>query len=197
MKRLLIMVAALLIAPLAHALTVGDKAPDFSVINSRGQSESLSAYKGKFVVFEWTNSECPFVKKHYDSGNMQALQKRWTDQGVIWFSVVSSAPGKQGHVTPEQANKLTKEREAHPTSVILDSDGKLGHLYDARNTPHLFIVDPNGKLIYQGAIDDKASTNLEDVKGAKNYVHAALTEARAGKAVSMATTKPYGCSVKY
>jgi len=148
-------------------------------------------------VLEWHNQGCPYVKKHYNSGNMQKLQKEWTAKGVVWLTVISSAPGKQGYVTPAEADAYVKDKSAVPTAVLLDSTGVVGLAYDAKTSPHMFIIDPSGTLIYNGAIDDKPTADLSDVPGAKNYVSQALGEAMAGKPVSLSTTRPYGCSVKY
>jgi|YelNatPaOPRAMG01_1025707.scaffolds.fasta_scaffold86902_2 hypothetical protein len=176
---------------------VGEKAPDFTGIDANGKSHTLSDYQGKIVVLEWLNHECPFVQKHYNSGHMQKLQKDYTSKGIIWFSVISSAPGKQGYCTPEQALALTKEKEAAPTAVLLDPEGKIGRLYEAKVTPHMFIIDQKGILVYNGAIDNIRSTNLEDIPKATNYVEQALEEILAGKEVSVKTSQPYGCTVKY
>ena len=176
---------------------VGQTAPDFTLTDSQGRATMLSQLKGKWVVLEWFNNECPFVRKHYDSGSMQRLQETYTAKGVVWLTIISSAPGKQGHVPPEQANEIIVQRKAHQTALLLDPDGSVGRRYGAKTTPHLFIVDPKGILIYAGAIDDKPSTNQADLAGATNYVQQALDEAMAGKAVSVAETKSYGCSVKY
>lgn len=176
---------------------IDQPAPDFTLVDSYGREHKLSDLRGKYVVLEWLNHGCPFVVKHYSSKNMQNLQKKYTGKGVVWYSIVSSAPGKQGHFPPEEANALSKEKGAAPTALLVDSDGKVGRLYGARTTPHMFIIDPEGKLIYNGAIDDTRSTDVEDVKTAKNYVSAALDEAMSGKPVTVATNQPYGCSVKY
>ena len=181
----------------ADGAVVGQPAPDFSVTDTNGHTQALSALRGKFVVLEWFNPECPFVKKHYGSDNMQALQKDATGQGVIWLSVDSAAPGKQGHVTPEQANAFMQAQGGSPTAIVLDPGGTLGHRYGARTTPHLFLVDPKGLLIYNGAIDDTPSTDPADVATATNYVRQALSEAMSGKPVSVPASQPYGCSVKY
>jgi len=181
----------------AFAAKVGESAPDFSASDSNGQTRKLSDYKGKFVVLEWTNQGCPYTRKHYDSGNMQKLQKYWTQKGVVWLTVVSSAPGAQGYVTATQENDYLKKVNASPTAVLLDPKGDLGHLYEAKTTPHMYIVDPKGNLIYNGAIDDKATTETSDISGATNYVSEALEQAMAGKPVANAATRPYGCSVKY
>ena len=181
----------------AFAAKVGESAPDFSASDTNGQTHKLSDYKGKFVVLEWTNQGCPYTRKHYDSGNMQKLQKYWTQKGVVWLTVVSSAPGAQGYVTAAQENEYLQKENASPTAVLLDPKGDLGHLYEAKTTPHMYIIDPKGSLIYNGAIDDKATTDTSDIAGATNYVSQALEQAMAGKPVANAATRPYGCSVKY
>jgi len=181
----------------AWAARVGERAPDFTATDSNGKVHKLSEYAGKYVVLEWTNRGCPYTQKHYNSGNMQRLQKEWTGRGVIWLTVVSSAPGKQGYVTATDENSYVNEVKAAPTAVLLDPTGALGHLYDAKTTPHMYIVNPQGTLIYNGAIDDRATTDVADVNGAKNYVSLALEEAMAGKTISAPATRPYGCSVKY
>ncbi len=183
----------------AHAdgPAVGSPAPDFSLKDTKGNTQSLASYRGKTVVLEWTNFGCPFVAKHYDSGHMQGLQKKWTDKGIVWLSINSSAKGKEGNMTPEDWNAAIKNERAHSTAFLLDEDGTVGHLYDAKTTPDMFVIDPSGTLIYKGAIDDKPSTKQKDLKDAKNYVDAALTESLAGKPVSVPTTDSYGCSVKY
>jgi glutathione peroxidase-family protein len=187
---------AALISP-AWAVRVGERAPDFTATDTNGQSHKLSQYAGKFVVLEWHNRGCPYTQKHYTSGNMERLQREWTGRGVIWLTVISSAPGKQGYVTAADENAFVKEMKAAPTAVLLDSTGALGHLYDAKTTPQMIIINPQGVMIYDGAIDDKPTTDTADISGAKNYVQQALEEATAGKAVSVASTRPYGCSVKY
>jgi peroxiredoxin len=191
------LLAILISLPAAWAAKVGDPAPNFTATDSNGQLHTLSQYRGRFVVLEWTNRGCPYTQKHYNSGNMQSLQKEWTAKGVIWLTVVSSAPGKQGYVTAAEENAYLKQENAAPTAVLLDPTGALGHLYDAKTTPHMFIINPQGTLIYNGAIDDRPTTDLSDVKGANNYVTAALDDATAGKPVAVSTSRPYGCSVKY
>ena len=176
---------------------VGSPAPEFTLTDSNGTSHNLSDFKGKFVVLEWLNHGCPFVQKHYDGGNMQGLQKEYTGKDVVWLSIVSSAPGKQGHMSPEETNKAKEEKGASPTAVLIDEDGTVGKLYDAKVTPELFVINPEGTLVYAGAIDDKKSVDAADVAGAKNYVKQALDEALAGNPVSEPTTEAYGCSVKY
>jgi len=185
------------LAGLCYGQKVGEPAPDFKATDSNGQRDELSSYRGKYVVLEWHNNGCPYTRKHYDSGNMQRLQKEWTSRGVIWFTVISSAPGQQGYVTAEQENEYLKRMNAVPTAALLDPQGEVGRLYAAKTTPHMFIINPAGVLIYDGAIDSKASTDQSDIPTATNYVSQALDEAMAGKAVSTPTSRPYGCSVKY
>ncbi|MBV8629836.1 MAG: thioredoxin family protein [Silvibacterium sp.] len=179
------------------AAKVSDPAPDFTGTDSNGHQHKLSDYRGKFVVLEWTNNGCPFTKKHYTSGNMQALQKEWTAKGVIWLTILSSAPGEQGYMTAAEENAYMAKVNASPTAAILDPKGVIGREYEARTTPHMFVIDPAGKLIYAGAIDDHATSDPDDIKSSKNYVSEALTEAMAGKPVAVSSTRPYGCSVKY
>lgn len=179
------------------ALKVGQPAPDFTGIDTRGQELSLSDYRGKHVVLEWTNHDCPYVRKHYGAGNMQAQQRAATERGVVWLSIISSAPGKQGHVDAAQADQLTQQRDAAPSAVILDDSGAIGRLYGAKTTPHMYIVDPDGTLVYMGGIDSITSADPRDIEQATQYVSAALDEALAGQPVSQAVTRPYGCSVKY
>ena len=181
----------------ALALTPGTQAPDFKGTDSNGVTHTLSQYRGKYVVLEWANKGCPYEQKHYLSGNMEALQKEWTDKGVIWLSILSSAPGEQGNVTPAEENQYLKSMHAAPTAAILDPSGSIGHLYQAKTTPHILVINPSGKLIYQGAIDDRPTTDLADVQHAHNYLNEALNAAMAGKPVPIASTRPYGCSVKY
>jgi peroxiredoxin len=188
---------ALMIATAHAAPEVGKLAPDFSAGDSNGKTVKLSDFRGRTVVLEWTNDGCPYVKKHYSSGNMQSLQKDAAAKGAVWLTIVSSTPGKQGYVDGAGANALTASRRAAPTAVLLDPEGAAGHLYDARTTPHMFIVNAEGTLVYMGGIDDKATTEAGDIPGAKNYVRAALDEIAAGKPVAEAVTRPYGCSVKY
>jgi peroxiredoxin len=178
-------------------VTTGQAAPDFKLTDTKGQVHSLSDFKGKHVVLEWFNHDCPFVVKHYESGNMQSLQKEYTGKGVVWLSINSSAPGKQGHYTPEESNKMTQDKGVSSTAVLLDSDGKVGKMYGAKTTPHMYVIDPQGVLIYQGAIDSTPSTDPADIPASKNYVKAALDASLSGGVVREATTKSYGCSVKY
>ena len=188
---LLVMMAA------AFAVRVGEPAPNFTAVDSNGKNQTLNAYKGKYVVLEWHNQGCPYTRKHYESGNMQRLQKEWTAKGVVWFTVISSAPGTQGYVTPTQENEYVKQMNAVPTAVLMDPGGTLGRLYGAKTTPQMYIIDPQGVLIYDGAIDDHPTSDQADIAKSKNYVENALTEAMSGKPVSDPATQPYGCSVKY
>jgi AhpC/TSA family len=181
----------------ARAAQIGSPAPDFQGTDSNGKTQSLDQYRGKFVVLEWHNHDCPYTLKHYQSGNMQSLQKAWTAKGVVWLTVISSAPGQQGYVDAPQENAYLKKMDAKPTAAILDPKGAIGHLYDAKTTPNMYVIDPSGKLIYAGAIDDHPTTEVSDIQLSKNYVSAALSEAMAGQAVQIAVTRPYGCSVKY
>jgi AhpC/TSA family len=188
---------ALVLAGLCHAQNVGEAAPQFKATDSNGQLHQLSEYRGRFVVLEWHNNGCPYTRKHYESGNMQRLQKEWTSRGVIWFTIISSAPGQQGYVTAQQENEYLKRMNASPNAALLDPQGEVGRLYAAKTTPHMFIISPDGVLIYDGAIDSKATTDQADIATATNYVSQALEEAMAGKPVSIPTSRPYGCSVKY
>lgn len=181
----------------AQTARVSAPAPDFTSTDSKGQTHSLNQYRGKYVVLEWHNQGCPFTRKHYVSGNMQALQKEWTAKGVVWFTVISSAPGAQGYVTAAQENDYLAKMNAVPTAALLDPDGKLGRLYNAKTTPDMFIIDPQGKLIYAGAIDNRPTPEVTDIPGADNYVSDALSAAMAGRPVSTPYTRAYGCSVKY
>jgi len=199
MKHILKSTLALLVAAgtAVGAPSVGQPAPEFTLTDSNGQSHNLSDFKGKFVVLEWLNHGCPFVKKHYDGGNMQGLQKEYTGKDVVWLSIASSAPGKQGNMTPEETNKTKEEKGSAATAILIDEDGTVGKLYDAKVTPELFVINPEGTLIYAGAIDDKKSVDAADVAGARNYVKQALDEAMAGNPVSTPQTEAYGCGVKY
>ena len=182
----------------AHAgVSVGQPAPDFTGIDSNGNQHTLSQYKGKTVVLEWTNHDCPYVKKHYNSGNMQTLQKQAAADGVVWLSIISSRPGKQGHVSGGKANDLTRSRKAAPTAVILDETSAIGRWYGAKTTPHMYIIDKTGQLVYMGGIDSIPSSDKADIAAAKNYVRAALDAMTAGKIIEDSITRPYGCSVKY
>jgi peroxiredoxin len=190
--------AGTLVAMGAHAaIETGAKAPAFAVVDTAGKTRTLTEFAGKTVVLEWTNHDCPFVVKHYETGNMQKLQKAAAKDGVVWLSVISSAPGKQGHVTAAKANELTKTRNAAPAAVLLDESGAMGKAFGAKTTPHIFIVSPKGDVVYQGAIDDNPGRGKETVATAKNFVTAALADLKAGRAVAQPTTRQYGCTVKY
>jgi peroxiredoxin len=193
----LALAAALTAGAVAAKPEVGQPAPAFSVADTTGRTWSLADLAGKGLILEWTNHDCPYVQKHYESGNMQALQQEARDAGYVWLSVISSAPGKQGHVSPAEADELTEGRGAAPTAVLLDVDGAMGRAYGAKTTPHMFVIDGAGTLVYMGGIDDRATTDPADVDGAENYVRLALTDLAAGGAVSNPATRPYGCSVKY
>jgi peroxiredoxin len=198
-KSILVILTSLVATAVFAADTppVGSAAPDFSATDSKGKTHSLSQYKGKYVVLEWFNPECPFVKKHYGSSNMQKLQQEYTSKGIVWLSVDSSAPGTEGNLTPDQAEKITGEWKTKSTALLLDQDGKVGQAYGAKNTPNMVVINPEGKIVYEGAIDSKATPNPGDIPSSTNYVKVALDESLAGKPVSTAQTKPYGCSVKY
>lgn len=183
-------------AEIAH-VDVGQKAPDFAIKDIKGKTWKLKDQKGKIVVLEWFNFGCPFVKKHYESGNMQKLQEAYEKKGVVWVCINSSAPGKQGHATNVEFKKSFEERKSSPTAVLVDTDGNVGRLYGAKTTPHMFVIGKDGKVIYQGAIDDKRGVEQSEIVDAKNYIKAALDETLDGKPVSESETKPYGCSVKY
>ena len=181
----------------AGVAKVGETAPVFNAAATSGRSVSLADQRGKIVILEWTNHDCPYVRKHYDSGNMQTLQKEITAQGVVWLTLISSSPGTQGYVSPKEADELTASRKANPTAVLLDPSGAVGKSYGATNTPHMYIVDKAGLLVYAGAIDDRPTTRRADVQGAHNYVRAALEDMAAGRTVQTPVTRAYGCTVKY
>jgi peroxiredoxin len=179
------------------ALQVGQPAPAFTGVDTTGQTHSLSDFLGKVVVLEWTNHDCPYVRKHYDAGNMQTQQREATADGVVWLSIISSAPGKQGHVSPAEADELTTSRDAAPTAVLLDESGDIGRAYKARTTPHMYVIDAEGRLAYMGGIDNIPSANPADIDEATQFVPTALAQVMAGKAADPSVTRPYGCSVKY
>jgi peroxiredoxin len=196
-KNFAVLASLLLVTSLAHAAPKpGESAPAFSLTGADGKTHSLADYKGKYVVLEWTNHDCPFVKKHYKSGNMQALQKKYGSD-VVWLAVNSTNRSAWDWTEPAKLTKQLKEFGAAPARYLVDEPGKVGMAYGAKTTPHMYIIDPAGKVVYNGAIDDKRSTNPEDVKGAKNFVVAALDEMKAGKPVSTASTTPYGYTIKY
>ncbi len=182
----------------AHAAPrVGEIAPDFTGVDSNGKSHTLSEYKGKIVVLEWKNHLCPFVKKHYGSDNMQSLQKYAKEKEVTWLSILSSAKGKEGNVSAEEANKIVKNEGSVAKAVILDEDGKIGKLYEAKTTPHMFVINKEGKIAYMGAIDDRPTVDKEDIKTANNYVRVAIDALLLGNKPNTNVTSPYGCSIKY
>jgi peroxiredoxin len=193
----LLVLAMLFAASAALAIVAGTPAPGFTITDTAGKAVQLGDYKGKYVVLEWVNPECPFVRKHYSSGNMQALQKEWAGRDVVWLAINSTNASHSEFKTPRQMSDWMKSQNATPAATLLDSTSDTGRAYGARTTPHMFVIDPAGKVIYNGAIDDKRSANPADAKTANNYVRAALTEAMSGKPVTVGNTTPYGCSVKY
>jgi hypothetical protein len=200
LRILSLLACACLISPMLHAApsaTVGRHAPDFSLLGADGKKHSLSSYAGKYVVLEWTNPSCPFVKKFYGSNTMQSLQEKETSKGVVWLRINSGAPGHEGFQTPPDLASYIKENHVSATGSLLDPTGKVGHMYGARNTPQMFVIDPKGNLIYAGGIDNKPSADPADIPSATNFVTAALDESMAGKPVTTSTAPPYGCSVKY
>lgn len=184
-------------APACAAPAVGQPAPGFKLTDADGKTVSLSDYRGKTVVLEWHNPGCPFVKKHYDSGNMQKTQSAAAKAGTVWLTINSGAPGKQGHLSGAEAKTMLAKVGAKPTAYLLDHSGKVGKAYDAKTTPHMYVIGKTGTLLYAGGIDDKPTPRPADIDGARNHVLAALSEIQAGKKVSVATSRPYGCSVKY
>ncbi len=176
---------------------IGEAAPGFTLKNLDGEEVSLSQFEGKYVVLEWTNYDCPFVVKFYRAGAMQALQKHYMEKDVAWLVINSSAPGKQGNFTPERWKELAAERKSTPTAILLDADGTVGRKYRARTTPHMFVINPEGTLLYMGAIDDKPTARASDLEGATNYVKLALDAAMAGEEIETTETRPYGCAVHY
>lgn len=193
----LLAAASAIAAPAAAAPMLGQPAPAFQAVDASGKTRALSEFRGKTVVLEWTNNGCPYVQKHYNAGAMQGLQAQAAKDGMVWLTVISSAPGMQGHLTGPQAKAWKAEAKAASTDILLDPQGTVGRAYDAKTTPHMYIVDKAGKLVYMGGIDDKASSDPATLKGAVNYVAAALADVKAGRPVAQAATRPYGCSVKY
>ena len=193
--------AALAFAPRAAGQgagpAIGAPAPQFTLVDTYGDDHSLADFRGEWVVLEWLNYGCPYVKKHYNSGNMQSLQEAYGAKGVKWLAIVSSAPGKQGYYEPAAMNEMNEKMGQKSLAVLLDPEGKVGRMYNAQTTPQMVIIDPEGTLLYNGAIDDKPSSRPASLEGAHNYLSAGLEEAMAGQPVSVPTTKPYGCSVKY
>jgi peroxiredoxin len=196
-SRIICAAAVLLPITAVAQVRVGDPAPNFTATDSRGHTQTLADHRGKYVVLEWHNQGCPYTRKHYVSGNMQNLQREWTAKGVVWFTVISSAPGNQGYVTDAQENDYLAKMHADPTAVLMDPEGNIGHLFDAKTTPQMIVIDPDGKIIYDGAIDNRPTPDADDIKGADNYVSDALTASMQGKPIAVSHTRPYGCSVKY
>ena len=190
-------VVPLILAFAAGAVCAGMPAPDFTLADTSGKAVKLSDFRGKYVVLEWTNPECPFVRKHSNSGNMQGLQKEWGARDVVWLTVNSTNSSSYEYKSPQQMGEWMQAKDAAPRAALVDATSATGRAYGAKTTPHMFVVGPDGKLIYSGAVDDRRSSNPADAKAANNYVRAALTEALAGKPVTVASTTPYGCSVKY
>jgi len=198
MKKLCFALMMLLMGHVAYAQVENNAAaPDFTLTDSNETSHTLSQYKGKYVVLEWFNPDCPFVVKHYGSGNMQKLQQMYTEKGVVWLSINSSAPTKEGFHPPSELNDWAKQMKSSATAILIDSSGGTGRLYGAKTTPHMFIIDPSGHLIYQGAIDSINSPDPSVIPNSENFVKIALDEAMAGKPITTPSTKSYGCSVKY
>ncbi len=198
MKFFAILTSAFLLAGTAWADAVpGQAAPAFEIKDATGKWHKLADFKGKWVVLEWFNKDCPFVKKHYSSSNMQKLQQDYTAKGVVWLTVNSSAKGKQGYVEPQQALADAKERRAAPSAILLDTDGKVGKAYGAKTTPHMYVINPDQQVVYAGAIDNNDSSDPKVIPASKNYVVEALDSALAGKPIATASSRPYGCSVKY
>lgn len=199
MKTLLLLTLSFLSfsVPAFAAAEVGKPAPEFMASDTNGKHVMLSDLKGKTVVLEWTNPDCPFVHKHYDGGNMQALQAEATKDGVVWIAIDSSAKDKEGNYPAAELNKIYADKKAAQSHLIIDESGEIGHLYGAKTTPHMFVIDKAGMLVYAGAIDDKSGFDPEEIKTAKNYVREALAALKAGKSVETSATKPYGCGVKY
>lgn len=190
-------VAALVFVSAASAASVGEKAPDFTLTDIYGETHSLSDYAGKVVVLEWVNYGCPFVQKHYNSGNMQALQKSAKEKDVVWLTICSSAEGKQGYMTDAQWREESEKKGAHSTATLIDESGAVGRAYGATVTPHMYVIRPDGALAYNGAIDSIPSARISDIAKAENYVAAAMDAVLAGKAVETPKSKPYGCGIKY
>ncbi len=184
-------------APALAAPVIGQPAPAFTAKDGEGKTRSLAEFRGKTVVLEWTNAGCPYVQKHYGAGNMQGLQKDAVKDGVVWLTLISSAPGKQGYVSPAQAKTWKTTTGAGSTALLLDPGGQIGRAYEAKTTPHMYVVDKTGKLIYMGGIDDKPTADHASLKGAKNHVAAALGDVKAGRPVATAVSRPYGCTIKY
>jgi peroxiredoxin len=194
---LLVLAAGVATAAFAPDPDSWDPAPEFTLTDTNGRTHRLSDYRGRTVVLEWLNYECPFVRKHYGGNNMQSLQERYTERGVVWLAVVSSAPGEQGHYANATMNRMAADRGAHQTAILMDPTGVVGRAYGARTTPHMFVIDRRGEIVYNGAIDDRPTPSPASLRGARNYVSEALDAVLAGRRVPTPRTQPYGCSVKY
>jgi peroxiredoxin len=197
MSHALLAVLVLGVSPAALAASAGQPAPNFTVTDTQGKAVQLSDFKGRYVVLEWTNPQCPFVRNHYNTKNMQALQESWGPRGVVWLSIDSSSKSSWDYMAPAKLDAWMHERGAAPKAMLVDSESQVAKLYQAKTTPHMFVIDPAGSIVYAGAIDDRPSTRSGDPLAAKNYVRTALTEATAGKPVTTSDTTPYGCSIKY
>lgn len=193
----LALVAGLLVAAVPASAQAPETAPGFTLTDTNGNTHRLIDYRGKTVVLEWLNYDCPFVRKHYATGNMQRLQAAYADRGVVWLAIVSSAPGEQGYFSPAEMNRRTREQNGRAAAVLLDPTGQVGRAYGARTTPHMYVINPQGQIVYNGAIDDRPTSAQSDVQGARNYVAEALDAVLSGRPVPTARTQPYGCSVKY
>lgn len=190
-------IAAMAAAPASADQVTGQPAGNFRLVDANGQAVTLSQFRGKPVVLEWNNPGCPYVQKHYDSGNMQAAQAKARSMGAVWLTINSGAPGKQGYMSGAEAKAFVAREKAQPTAYLLDPQGRVGKGYGAKTTPHMYLIDASGKLVYQGGIDDKPTADKADIPGARNHLLVALSEVKAGKKVSVPEARPYGCSVKY
>lgn len=197
LKKILLPLLIIASASALSAVKVGDKAPGFTLVDSNGQSHNLSDFAGKTVVLEWFNPKCPFVVKHYDSANMQSLQKKWTEQGVVWLTINSTNKSHQDYISPEQTNAYAAEKKAAATAFLMDTAGDVGRAYEARTTPHMYIITGEGIVVYNGAIDSIRSANAADIPKADNYLDLALSQLSQGQEIASATTRPYGCSIKF
>ena len=192
-----IVVAAGAGTAIAKNASLDESAPNFTLTDSNGKQHSLSDFKGKWVVLEWVNFQCPFVRKHYGSGNMPGLQKEYTEKGVAWLSICSSSPGSEGYFEGDELKTEIKDHDSHATAYLIDAQGMVGRMYQAKTTPHMYVINPEGVLVYAGGIDNIPSTNKADIAKATNYVKSVLDEGMSGKPITVKASRPYGCSVKY
>lgn len=198
MKNIILAIALSLSANFSFAdAKIGSPAPDFAVADAQGKTHKLSDFKGKYVILEWYNKDCPYVRKHYDSRNMQKIQSEMTGKGIVWLSVISSAPGKQGYLASADAVKNGEKEGTKATAILIDDNGKMGKAYGAKTTPHMYLIDPQGVLRYNGAIDSNDSADPKTIASAENYIIRAVASAEKGEKIARETSKPYGCSVKY